>query len=72
MGGRQASPAGLAVDLFTDDVGVSGMAGSFLDDREKRPPKVARLPVAGHRYVRVTDCGDDLVTGGAGGTVLRP
>jgi len=54
------STAGLAVDLLADDVGVSCVAGGFLDDRKQYRSKVACFPVAGHRCVRVADRGDDV------------
>jgi nucleotide-binding universal stress UspA family protein len=64
------SAAGLTVDLLADDVSVPGMAGGLLDHGEQHPPKIARLPVASHRGVRVANQGDDLVAGLARGTVL--
>ena len=51
---------------------MSRVPSGLLDHDEDRPPKVARLPVAGHGHVGVAERGDDLVARGARGAVVGP
>src|SRR6476661_8139086 len=56
---RPLSTPGLAVDLLSDDVGVAGMSGGLVDDREDRPTKIARLAGVVHRRGGVSERADD-------------